>query len=315
VADPVSPSATRFERAGSESVAAQLSAAPANAEPAVGPLPERYVIEAELGRGGMAIVYRARDLVRDRVIALKQLLVRADGAHARELSALFEREFHLLAQLSHPRVIEVFDYGLSDRGSYYTMELLDGGDLRELSPLPWQRACAIAYDVCSSLALLHSRRFIHRDVSPRNVRCTRDGSAKLIDFGAAVPMGVSAQIVGTPAFVSPEVVSRSLLDARADLFSLGATLYFALTGRLAYAAKDFSQLAESWACRFAPPSSLLPDIPVALDDLVMSLLSLDPALRPRSATTPYHRMRSKRVSSIDFVRSPRAAMSASESLA
>src|SRR5205085_1731189 len=106
--------------------------------------------------------------------------------HAR-VAALFEREFHTLAQLQHPHVIAVYDYGLtSDAQPYYTMELLDGGDLVARAPLPWREACSLLFDVCSSLALLHSRRLLHRDISPRNVRCTRDGRAKLIDFGAMV---------------------------------------------------------------------------------------------------------------------------------
>jgi hypothetical protein len=243
----------------------------------------RYEVAAELGRGGMAQVYHVTDAVGTRSLALKQLIAHDDPKRARVSAALFEREFHTLAQLSHPRVIEVHDYGIDDAGPYYTMELLDGGDLRERSPLPWRQACELLFDVCSSLALLHSRRLIHRDVSPRNIRCTRDGHAKLIDFGAMVPMGIGGQLIGTPPFVAPEVVHGLALDARTDLFSLGATLYFALTGRLAYPARDFSHLLESWSSKPPPPSLIVVDIPAALDQLVISLISLEPALRPRSA--------------------------------
>src|SRR5690349_5219242 len=115
---------------------------------------ERYLVEATIGKGGMAVVYRAKDLATGRSIALKQL--------------------------THPRIIEVYAFGVEEQAPFYTMELLDGGDLRERCPLNWTDACAVAYDICSSLALLHSRRLVHRDVSPRNVRCTRDGLAKLI---------------------------------------------------------------------------------------------------------------------------------------
>ena len=102
------------------------------------------------------------------------------------------------------------------------MELLDGSDLRERGQLPWREACALLRDVASSLAILHSRRLLHRDVSARNVRCTSDGRAKLIDFGAMTPMGVAKHVVGTPPFVPPEALQLQALDGRADLYALGA---------------------------------------------------------------------------------------------
>ena len=179
---------------------------------ALGRIDDRYELLEPLGRGGMATVHRAVDRLTGREVALKQL--RATGAQGHAVVALFAREFHTLAQLRHPSVISVYDYGLlGGEGPYYTMELLDGGDLRDRAPLPWRQACALVFDVCSSLALLHSRRLLHRDISPRNVRCTRDGRAKLIDFGAMGPMlPGGGQIVGTPAFVPPEAVHRSALD-------------------------------------------------------------------------------------------------------
>ncbi|HKU40274.1 MAG TPA: protein kinase [Polyangiales bacterium] len=245
----------------------------------------RYVLHEALGQGGMACVYRATDLSNGREVALKQLCLPDDVTHRAALAALFEREYHTLAQLQHPRVISVFDYGVvPGEGPYYTMELLDGGDLRDRAPLPWREVCSYAFDVCSSLALLHSRRLLHRDVSPRNIRCTHDGRAKLIDFGAMAPMGAgSGAIVGTPAFTPPEALSRSVLDARADLFSLGASLYFALTGTVPYPAHNFRDLFAAWNTRPAAPSQRVSDIPAELDDLVLSLLSVEPSLRPLSA--------------------------------
>jgi hypothetical protein len=251
-----------------------------------------YEVVDELGRGGMATVCRVIDTRSGKHVALKQLLPSGLGKEALGQTALFEREFHTLAQLAHPRVIEVYDYGVDAGGPYYTMELLDGGDLRDRSPLPFRDACELIFDVCSSLALLHSRRLVHRDVSPRNVRCTHDGHAKLIDFGAMIPMGSNAQAVGTPPFVAPEVVHATMLDARADLFSLGATLYFALTGQLAYPARSFAQLAHCWAIKPPPPSAIAPGVPPALDQLVMSLMSLEAAPRPRSAFEVMQRLAS-----------------------
>ena len=241
----------------------------------------RYQLEALIGEGGMARVYRAHDLALDRQVALKELTVAAvQGRTAAR--ALFEREFHTLTQLRHPHVIAVHDYGLtSERTPYYTMELLDGGDIGERAPMPWRQACRVMFEICSALALLHSRRVLHRDLSPRNIRYTRDGRAKLIDFGALVPMGSGgADIVGTPAFTAPETLLRSALDARTDLFSLGATLYFLLTRRLPFAARTFAELTVAWNQHVPPPSSLVPDVPAALDDLVLALINPEPSLRP-----------------------------------
>ncbi|HKU36596.1 MAG TPA: serine/threonine-protein kinase, partial [Polyangiales bacterium] len=253
---------------------------------------QRYELHEELGRGGMAVVYRATDHGTGRTVALKQLFRHEQLERRGQLELLFEREFHTLSQLEHPCVIQVFDYSVtSDGDCYYTMELLDGAALRARVPLPWQEVCRLAFDVCSALALLHSRRLIHRDVSPRNVYCTADGAAKLIDFGAVVPMSDGGGlIVGTPPFVAPEMVHRSALDGRADLYSLGATLYYALCGRVPYDARSFADLIECWKWPPVPPSKLVAGVPAALDDLVMSLLSLAPGLRPPSAFAVMQRL-------------------------
>ena len=244
----------------------------------------RYELLERLGSGGMASVYRARELALGREVALKELTLHATASNRANVIAWFEREFHTLAQLKHPCVISVYDYGISERGPYYTMELLDGGDIRERMPVPWQKACALFFDVCSSLALLHSRRFVHRDITLRNIRCTLDGRAKLIDFGAMAPIGAGGiQVVGTPAFTAPETVQRLALDGRTDLFSLGATLYAALTGELAFSARSFPEATVVWGQKPLAPSYYVPDIPAALDDLVLSMLSIEPALRPASA--------------------------------
>ncbi|HKU44039.1 MAG TPA: serine/threonine-protein kinase, partial [Polyangiales bacterium] len=250
----------------------------------------RYLLRRELGRGGMAVVYEALDRTRDRRVALKQLRTHPEPAkHARN-AELFELEFHTLAQLAHPRIVEVYDFGLDPSGAYYTMELLDGGDLSELAPLPWQSACAIARDVCAALSLLHSRRFVHRDISPRNVRRTAAGSAKLIDFGALAPMGPSKLLVGTPPCCAPESVHLQSLDGRTDLYALGATLYFMLAGHHAYSAPNFSVLQEAWAQGFPPPSAFQRDVPPALDALVLELLRLEPDARPASAAEVVQRL-------------------------
>lgn len=242
----------------------------------------RYRIEEVIGRGGMATVYRVLDQPTGRQCALKRGSA-ADGRKAQRRGALLEREYHTLAQLAHPRIIEVYEYGVDAQGPFYTMELLAGNDLDSGGRLPWKQACALLYDVASSLAILHARGLLHRDLSLRNVRCTPEGRAKLIDFGAMTPMGVSKDLQGTAPFIGPEVLQMQELDARADLFSLGAVGYYLLTGRNAYPARRISELRDVWRSRPAPPSRLTPDVPAPLSALILQLLSLERGARPSSA--------------------------------
>jgi hypothetical protein len=249
----------------------------------------RYEILELLGRGGMGAVFRVRDSRSGDVLALKRVYAR-DPLRLRKRRALLEREYHTLAQLAHPRIIEVFDYGVDERGPYYTMELLGGGDLTRAGQLPWREACAILRDVASSLAILHSRGLIHRDISARNVRSGRGGHAKLFDFGAMVSMGAVKDVVGTPPFVPPEALQMQALDARDDLFSLGALGYFLLTGRHAYPARTLGDLRDVWRSSPPPPSRYLADLPPALNTLILQLLSLDRNARPQSAVDVMKRL-------------------------
>lgn len=250
----------------------------------------RYRVEQLLGRGGMGAVYRVTDESSGKPYALKLLQIEPDDPKAERYAALFEHEYHALEQLAHPRVIAVHDYGVMQGTPYYTMELLDGKDLRALAPLPWRQACALLRDVAGSLALLHSRRMVHRDLSPRNVRCTSDGRAKLLDFGAMGPMGPSNLVVGTPAYMAPDIVVGLDVDGRADLFSLGALAYWTLTARHAYPARQITELKDVWRTTPPVPSSLVSDVPVSLDELVMSMLSMDPLARPQNAAEVIDRL-------------------------
>ena len=243
----------------------------------------RYELLEQLGSGGMGAVYRARDEGTGKEVALKQLSASLGGEKRRKFELLFEREYHTLVRLKHPRIIEVYDYGLSPSGPYYTMELLEHEDLHSLAPLPYGEACRHLRDVASSLALLHAHRLIHRDVSPRNVRLTRDGRAKLIDFGALCAFGTANEVVGTPTCLAPEALGRMQLDSRTDLYALGVVGYFILTGQPAYPARHFDDLPKLWQRPPSPPSALVPDIPLALDSLIMALINPDPLARPASA--------------------------------
>jgi hypothetical protein len=265
----------------------------------------RYRVDQELARGGVGQVFRAHDLSTDRPVALKRL---QGGARPKSaLLALFEREYRTLHSLKHPRIIEVYDYGIDAGGAYYTMELLPGTDLGKLAPLPYRQACAYLRDVASSLALLHARRLLHRDISPHNVRVTDRDRCKLIDFGALMGFGVASHVVGTPPCIAPEAVRGAPLDQRTDLYALGATAYYLLTRRHAFYAKSISELGAAWQRPAPRPSQYAPDVPPALDELVLSLLNHDPLARPESAAEVIDRLNA--VAGLPSIDEPLAAAS------
>jgi hypothetical protein len=241
----------------------------------------RYVLLRSLARGGAGEVFAARDESSQKQVALKRLL--PEALKQRTTVVHFMQEYHALSALRHPRIIDVYDYGVERDVPFYTMELLDGQDLGALSPMPYREACAHLRDVASSLALLHARRLLHRDVSPRNVRRTSDGRCKLLDFGAMVPFGKPSHLIGTPPCIAPEALQGGMLDQRVDLYALGALAYVLLTGRHAYPVRTLGELAHAWTQPVEHPSQRVPELPEALDTLVMSLLNLDPMKRPSSA--------------------------------
>lgn len=249
-------------------------------------LRSRYELVKELGHGGMARVWAVRELSTGRTLALKRL----DASAKRRHVALFEREYYTLAGLHHPSIVEVYDYGIDAEGPYYTMELLSGSDLSSHAPRPFLEVCQILRDAASALALLHARRFLHRDVSARNVWLTPEARVKLIDFGTLAPFGRSRDLAGTPPFVAPEALQGDELDQRTDLYSLGALGYWLLTGSHAFAARTLAQLPELWQTRPPPASqrvralvrAQLPEPPAALDVLLDRMLSAEPHERPYS---------------------------------
>lgn len=250
----------------------------------------RYRVEAALGRGGTAAVYRAHDAATGRLIAVKRLITPTHRTLERSSALRFRREFHTLASLKHPRIVEVFDYGVDEAGPYYTMELLAGEDFRGLRGMAPPRACRLLRDVAAALAFLHARQLIHRDVSPRNVRSVDGEVAKLIDFGALATSGTEGEVIGTLPCMAPETARGLRVDERTDLFSLGATAYWLLTGRHAYPARALEDLPTAWARRPAPPSAFSADVPPALDALVLSMIDVDPLGRPASAVEVVERL-------------------------
>jgi len=245
-----------------------------------------------LGRGGMGIVYAAHDRTRGHAVALKCLSLErlSSEGDRKRFTALFEREYYALSQLEHPHIIRAYDFGLDELGPFYSMELLHGDSLRTRAPWAWATACRLLRDIASALSHLHARALVHRDVTPLNIYCTPDGRAKLIDFGAMMPAGVPKQVVGTPAFIAPECVEGQSVDGRTDLFALGACLYYALTGQHAYPARTLLEVRQMWQTPPSAISTLAPDVPPALEELVFALLHLRPENRPRTAADVYERL-------------------------
>jgi hypothetical protein len=252
-------------------------------------LGSRYEIGQVIASGGMGTVHQAFDRLAQRSVAYKRLKVGSESARSR-IAALFRREYDTLAHLSHPNIVEVYEFGFDALGPYYTMELLSGDDLSRLAPLPIHEACRVLRDAASALALIHARRLVHRDVSPNNVRLTADGRAKLIDFGALTPFGVAKEVAGTAAFIAPECLFGAPLDARTDLYALGVLAYWTLTGRVCVRARAIQDLIEAWQEPVFPPSYYVPEVPAALDELVLALLRQEPVARPTSAAHVIERL-------------------------
>jgi tetratricopeptide (TPR) repeat protein len=244
------------------------------------PIGGRFWIEELLGRSWTGSIYQVRDAQTGDRLALKGVQIRHSDEGRRQ-RALLEREFHMLAQLARPELIDVYAVGADDKAAYYTMELLAGG----LAPgkLAWREACAVLIDVASSLCVLHARGLLHGGVSRDNVRSAAGGRFKLMDFGVVRCIGSRPPPSGQPPFVAPEVLFLQALDVRADLFALGALAYSLLTGRHAFEARDLEGLRDAWRSSVVVPSRFASDVPEALDRWVLRLLSLDRGSRPSCA--------------------------------
>lgn len=254
---------------------------------------DRFVVHRVLGRGGSAAVYEAQDLVLDRAVALKLL-----GTSTSSLvdTARFEREIRLTARLVHPGIVPLFDSGWYAERLYYVMPRIEGDTLRtklaDEGPLPLPLALRLAADIAEALAYAHAMGIVHRDIKPENVFCV-NGRALVADFGIARSITVESatsaltadgMAIGTVAYMSPEqAMADPLLDARADLYSLGCLLVETISGAPPFrGANAMSVLAQHLA---TPPQlrTALPLAPDALIDLLERTLAKDPNQRPPSA--------------------------------
>ncbi len=261
----------------------------------------QYTLEEKIGAGGMGVVYRARHAMLRRPTAIKLL----PPGHAGEANLLrFEREVQMTAQLSHPNTVAIYDYGRTPDGIfYYAMEYLDGINLEQLvrrdGALPPGRVIYLLRQVCGALGEAHGRGLLHRDVKPANIILTERGGepdvAKVVDFGLVKPLStdgpqltVSASIVltGTPLYMPPEsLTAPTTIDARSDLYALGAVGYFLVTGKPVFEA---ATIAEAFGHHLhtvpVPPSQLVTHpIPTDLEDLILRCLKKKVEERPDSA--------------------------------
>ncbi|MCL4821851.1 MAG: protein kinase [Vicinamibacteria bacterium] len=254
----------------------------------------RYVIESELGRGMMGVVYRARDPELDRAIALKT--IRLAFAVPEEERSAFEKRFlaeaRAAAKLSHPAIVVVHDVGRDTESGalYIALEMLRGRTLEEIvrasGPLPWPEAVRLGVRLAEALGHAHHAGVIHRDVKPANVMMIGPGEPKLMDFGVAKlnsgNLTASGETFGTPLYMSPEQALGRKLDGRADLFSLGSILYFALTGTNPFAADSVPEILARVAYEVPPPpSTLVPEVPAAVDAVLAKAMAKVPGERYR----------------------------------
>jgi serine/threonine-protein kinase len=251
-------------------------------------LGKRYRIVERIGAGGMGEVYLAHDLILGGEVALKFLPAGLEGDPER-LQRFFA-EVKLAQKISHPTVAKVHQLEQLDGLYVLSMAYVDGEDLasllRRIGRLPADRAEVIARQMCEGLAAIHQARVLHRDLKPANVMIDGRGHALITDFGLAEVKGATSdeeQIVGTPAYMAPEVLESKPADERSDLYSLGLVLYELFTGRSAYVARSWEELRRVRRKPPPPPSSLVRDVHPAIERLIMRCLERDPTRRPQSA--------------------------------
>jgi tetratricopeptide (TPR) repeat protein len=264
-----------------------------------GTLLGRWEVLYPRGRGGMATVYVARDAESQELRAVK---VMNPGGSADEVERRFRREFRTLSRLQHPNITQVYDWGTHNGRPYFVMELVEGQDLRALvenwmvdpDPERFEVARSVVIQVARALEYVHLRGLVHRDVTPSNVMVLPDGTVKLMDFGVVKESGVTdltahGELLGTVAYIAPEQINGERIDARTDLYSLGAVLYLLLTGRRPFNARTLAGYLDKHLHRPPrPPRELVAAVPRALEDVCLRLLQKDPADRFASASHLLH---------------------------
>ena len=253
-------------------------------------LNNRYRLLAQIASGGMAVVYKAHDLTLNRVVAIK--ILRENFADNTDFRTRFQNEAQAAANLAHPNIVTVYDFGQDGNRSYIVMEYVDGRDLKNViraeSPLAIDRAIDLMAQACAALGYAHRAGLVHCDVKPQNMLVTSDGRLKVTDFGIAralsQSMPTSDTVWGTPHYFSPEQAAGEPPTPASDVYSLGVVMYEMLAGQLPFDADNHTDLAMQHLRDEPPPLTVLnPAVPIQIEQIVNRVMAKEPAARYRTA--------------------------------
>ena len=256
-------------------------------------LGNRYEIIEKVGNGGMATVYKAEDKVLKRNVAVK--ILRDEFTTDEEFIKRFEIEAQSAARLVHPNIVSIFDVGVEENLYYIVMELIQGKTLKEIiieerGPLPWKWSVNVAIQIASALEMAHKNNIIHRDIKPHNIIITEDGIAKVTDFGIAKAVSNSTitafgTTIGSVHYFSPEHARGGFTDAKSDLYSLGVVMYEMITGKVPFDADTPVSVAlKHMQEEPEEPIELNPNLPNAVNKIIMKALKKDTTLRYQTAS-------------------------------
>ena len=256
-------------------------------------LGNRYEMIEKIGNGGMATVYRATDKILKRDVAVK--ILRDEFTTDEEFIKRFEVEAQSAARLTHPNIVSIYDVGVEDNLHYIVMELIQGKTLKEIiieerGPLPWKWSVNVAIQIASALEMAHKNNIVHRDIKPHNIIITEDGIAKVTDFGIAKAVSNSTitafgTTIGSVHYFSPEHARGGFTDAKSDLYSLGVVMYEMVTGKVPFDADTPVSVAlKHMQEEPEEPIEVNPNVPVAVNKIIMKAMQKDTTLRYQSAT-------------------------------
>jgi serine/threonine-protein kinase len=253
----------------------------------------RYEVIGEIGRGSMGVVYKARDPVIGRLVAIKSIpeTFGLQSGKREEFINRLRQEATTAGRLQHPNIVTIFDVGETDQGPFIAMEFLDGVTLRDVITAGKRVSPAqlydIIYQVAEGLDYAHSKAIVHRDVKPANIMIVADNRVKIMDLGIArIPMSEltrEGKLVGSPSYMSPEQLSGRPIDGKSDLFSLAVCVYQLMTLKKPFPGESINEICYKIVNDdFVPPSEHNPDLPTEFDDFMNIALSKDPADRFQS---------------------------------